>query len=165
MLTTTFVIRPLAQSDLPLVIQLSYRIWPAAYDGILTPAQLDNLLARIYVPENLIAEMAAGHCFWAAFDGDTALGYVSGYRDGKTIWIKKLYVLPQAQKRGLGRALIDTVTAAFGPAEELRLYVNDRNTAAQAAYARLGFTQAAAVPVRMGDYDFTDFIYVKPLCR
>ena len=46
-------IRPLAATDLPLVAALSRRIWPVAYAGILSPAQIDNILARIYSVENL----------------------------------------------------------------------------------------------------------------
>jgi diamine N-acetyltransferase len=156
-------IRALTAADLPLVAALSRRIWPLAYAGILTPAQIDNILARIYSVENLTIEIAAGHRFWSAYEGGAALGFASGYRDGAAIWIKKLYVLPEAQSRGIGRALIATVIAAFAPASEARLLVNSGNVAAQAAYQRLGFARAATLPVTMGDYDFTDFLYVKPL--
>ncbi len=156
-------IRPLAEAELSLVIDLSRRIWPVAYAGVLTEGQIENILSRIYTLENLHAEIAAGHRFWAVFEQDVAQGYASGYRDGDVVWIKKLYVLPEVQGRGLGRALIDTVIAAFTPAKEARLLVNNGNRAAQAAYERLGFAKAADVPVTMGDYVFTDFLYRKPL--
>ena len=52
-------IRPLAETDLPLVSDLSRRVWPLAYAGILTAAQIDNILARIYSVENLKTELAA----------------------------------------------------------------------------------------------------------
>jgi len=160
-------IRPLAERDMALVIALSYRIWPVAYAGVLTEAQIANILGSIYTPENLAAEMAAGHRFWAASENGKALGYGSGYRDGDAVWIKKLYVVPEAQGRGVGRALIDTIAAAFadmgGPARELRLLVNNGNRAAQAAYERLGFVKSAEVPVTMGDYAFTDYLYVRQI--
>jgi len=156
-------IRPLTAAEMPLVAELAQRIWPIAYSTILTPAQIGNILARIYSAANLTIEMANGHRFWAAYDGEVALGFVSGYRDGTAIWIKKLYVLPEAQGGGIGRALIDVVIDAFGPASDARLLVNNGNVAAQAAYERLGFACAATVPVTMGDYDFTDYLYIKPL--
>jgi GNAT superfamily N-acetyltransferase len=156
-------IRPLTAADLSLVSDLSRRIWPLAYAGILTPTQIDNILARIYSVDNLKTEMAGGHRFWAAYDGGGALGFASGYRDGAAIWIKKLYVLSEAQGCGIGRALIEVVIAAFAPASDARLLVNSGNIAAQAAYERLGFARAATLPVTMGDYDFTDYLYVKPL--
>jgi len=156
-------IHPLAETDLPLVAALSRRIWPVAYAGILTPAQIDNILDSVYCRDNMMTEIASGHRFWAAYDGAAALGFASGYRDGAAIWIKKLYVLPEAQGRGVGRALIETVIDAFGPASDVRLLVNSGNVAAQAAYERLGFARAATLPVTMGNYVFTDYLYVKPL--
>ncbi len=159
----SIAIRPLAAADLPLVIALAYRIWPVAYGGILSAEQLENLLDRIYCPENLHDELAQGHRFWGAFEGEAALGFASGYRKDATIWIKKLYVLPQAQGKGAGRRLMQTVIAAFSPAADVRLYVNGENRTAQAFYDRCGFANGGEVPVQMGDFRFTDYVYVKPL--
>ena len=156
-------IRALAATDLPLVIDLAYRIWPKAYAGVLSPEEIDNILGAIYTPSNLNAEMAAGHRFWAAYEGAAALGFASGYRNDETVWLKKLYVLPETQGRGVGRRLVETVVAAFAGAREIRLYVNSGNTAAQAFYRRCGFEKVLEVPVKMGDYDFLDFVFARPL--
>lgn len=156
-------IRPLVLADMPLVRALARRIWPVAYAGILTPEQIENLLTRIYEVENLQKEWAEGHRFWAACDDGLAVGYASGYREDAAVWLKKLYVLPECQGRGVGRALMQTVIEAFAPAEEIRLLVNSGNHAAQAFYTRCGFSCAAEVPVQMGDFQFTDFVYVKPI--
>jgi ribosomal protein S18 acetylase RimI-like enzyme len=159
----TLEIRPLDIIDIPLVIDLAWRIWPVAYAGILTPEQIENLLARIYDVENLQKEWAEGHRFWAAYDDEVAVGYASGYREDAVVWLKKLYVLPECQGRGVGRALLQTVIAAFVPAQEIRLLVNSGNHAAQKFYTRCGFSRAREVPVQMGDFQFTDFVYVKPI--
>jgi ribosomal protein S18 acetylase RimI-like enzyme len=156
-------IRALSPSEFPIVIALARAVWPVAFAGILTPEQIGNVVGRIYTPENLAAEWAAGHRFWIAAENDGPLGFCSGYRDGDAAWVKKLYILPAAQGKGLGRALIATIAAHFAPVRELRLLVNDGNVAAQAAYERLGFVRAATLPVRMGDHDFTDYLYIKPL--
>jgi len=156
-------IRPLSPPDFALIENLARRIWPVAYGAILTPIELENLLSNIYSGQNLAKEVYEGHRFWGAFDGETALGFASGYHKENTIWLKKLYVLPEAQGKGAGRALLETVIAAFAPAEDARLYVNADNRAAQDFYRRLGFANSGAVPVRMGDFDFTDFVFVKPL--
>lgn len=156
-------IRSLAIADMPLVIDLAWRIWPVAYAGVLTAEQIENLLSRIYRAENLEQECAEGHRFWAAYDGGKAVGFASGYRQGSTVWVKKLYVLPECQGRGVGRMLMQTVIDAFAPAEEIRLLVNSGNHAAQKFYARCGFICGGKVPVQMGDFAFTDFVYVKPI--
>ena len=155
------IIRSLSEVDFPLVEALAYRIWPVAYGGNLTPDQLENLLSRIYCADNLQKEVLDGHCFWGAFEGDNALGFASGYRKDATIWIKKLYVLPEVQGKGVGRALMQTVIDAFAPATEVRLFVNGQNLAAQLFYERCGFTNAGAVEVQMGDFRFSDYVYAK----
>lgn len=157
----TLHVRPLAAHEKGLVIELSKAIWPVAYAGVLTPEQIGNLLLRIYSPENLAQEMAAGHRFWLAERQGAPLGYASGYREGGSIWLKKLYVLPQCQGQGVGRTLLNAVIAAFVPADDVRLLVNNRNLAAQRFYERCGFVHVADAPVRMGDFDFVDFVYAK----
>jgi ribosomal protein S18 acetylase RimI-like enzyme len=156
-------IRALAESEFAIVIALARAVWPVAFAGILTPDQIANVVGHIYTPDNLAREWAAGHRFWAAFEGGEALGFAAGYRDGEAAWVKKLYILPKAQGQGIGRALIATIAAHFSPVRELKLLVNDGNVAAQAAYERLGFVRAATLPVHMGDHDFIDYLYIKPL--
>jgi diamine N-acetyltransferase len=151
-------IAELKPSERAVVAALAHVIWPVAYASILTPAQIDNLLLRIYSDENLRTEMAAGHRFWVAYDGGPA-GFASAYRDADVVWLKKLYVLPARQGTGIGRALIDAAITAFAPVRDLRLYVNDHNIAAQRFYERSGFTCIGEEAVRMGDYGFTDKIY------
>jgi len=157
------MIRPLGTADFPLIASLARRIWPVAYAGILSAEQLENLLTRIYGAENLAAERAEGHRFWGAFEEERELGYASGYRQEDVIWIKKLYVLPEAQGKGVGLALMQSVIAGFSPAKEVRLFVNGDNRRAQDFYRRCGFINAGAVPVKMGDFSFTDFVFVKVL--
>jgi ribosomal protein S18 acetylase RimI-like enzyme len=154
---------PLDASDFPLLDDLARRIWPVAYAGILSSEQLENLLSRIYCPENLAKEQAEGHRFWGAFSEGKALGFASGYREDGIIWIKKLYILPEAQGKGAGSALMQAVIEAFSPANEARLFVNSENRAAQNFYKRQGFSCVETTPVKMGDFTFTDFIFAKPL--
>lgn len=156
-------LRPLDVCDFALIEDLARRVWPVAYAGILSPEQLENLLSRIYCAENLATEIAEGHRFWGAFADGKALGYASGYREDAIIWIKKLYILPEAQGRGAGTALMQAILEAFAPAKEARLFVNSDNLAAQNFYTRQGFSCVETTPVKMGDFTFTDFIFAKPL--
>ena len=156
-------VSPLAQADTPVIADLARRIWPAAYAGILTDEQIANLLLRIYGEENLRREMADGHRFWAAYENAQPVGYASAYKDDGIIWLKKLYVLPDRQGRGIGKKLIDAAVAALRPARELRLLVNGDNLPAQRFYAKTGFTCIGEMPVRMGDFAFTDRVFSKPL--
>ena len=158
------VIIPAGVEEIPCISALASRIWPVAYADILTPEQIDNMLERIYNPDNLLSEIGQGHRFWIAYNGDLPVGYVSGYRENADIiWIKKIYVDPAMQGQGIGRQFIETVIAAFSPARELRLLVNPNNTPAHGYYTRQGFSKIGEVPVRMGDWHFNDSLFSKPL--
>lgn len=52
---------------------------------------------------------------------------------------------------------------SFSSAQEMRLFVNCKNVAAQNFYLHVGFERVAEVPVKMGDYHFTDYIYRRSL--
>lgn len=162
---SAITVRPADASDMPLVSELARRIWPVVYPNILTPEQIENMLERIYSVENLLQEMAQGHRFWITYNDDgQPVGYVSAYRENADIiWIKKIYVDAARQGRGIGQRMMDVVVAAFKPARELRLLVNPHNTPAHRYYAHHGFTKIGEVPVRMGDWNFNDFLFSKPI--
>ena len=67
----------------------------------------------------------------------------SDWRDGAFWWLQSVYVHADHRGRGVFRALLAAVTdaAAAEGAVGLRLYVEDDNDAARAAYDRLGFTR------------------------
>ena len=73
---------------------------------------------------------ALGHVFWIARHGHTDAGFISAYKEGDTTWIKKLYILPEKQGLGIGKA---------------------------------GFVVDKEVPVRMGPFEFTDYVMTKAL--
>jgi GNAT superfamily N-acetyltransferase len=154
-------IQLLSPGQLPSVAELARQIWPISYAGILTSGQIENLLMRIYSEENLQKEMRAGHVFWGAYDKNDLVGYASVYKEEETIWLKKLYVLPQLQGKGIGTLLMKTAVTALSPAKKLNLFVNCNNLPAQHFYERSGFACIEEVPVKMGDFDFIDRVYSK----
>ena len=70
---------------------------------------------------------------WGAFDGVVLTGIIA-FREG---WIEQLYVLPEAQGRGAGSALLQVAQRAF---DRLQLWTFQRNTAARRFYQARGFT-------------------------
>jgi diamine N-acetyltransferase len=159
----TLAIHPATREDIPIIQALARRIWPVCFAGIIAPHMIANMLERIYGTENLRKEMNDGHRFWIAWHGRQPAGYVSAYKDGGSIWLKKIYCDTGLQGIGIGAAMYDTAVSAFLPAKEVRLLVNNGNTAAQGWYERLGFTRIGEVPVMMGDFPFTDYLYSKAL--
>jgi len=70
-------------------------------------------------------------------DGGALVAY-SAVCDG---WLEHLYVLPEAQGRGYGRALLERAQDESGGA--LRLRVFERNAQARAFYAAAGWREVA----------------------
>lgn len=154
---------PADHKDLPRVTTLAHRIWPEAFAGILPAERIPGMLAEIYGPETLLADVAErGHQYWLAADGSRDLGFASAYRAEGRVWIKKLYLLAEARGLGLGKALIATARSHFGRELPVALYVNDGNGPAIAFYRSQGFEIERHVPVRMGPYEFTDYVMLKP---
>ena len=154
---------PLSRPDLPRVTALARVIWPHAFDGLIPADEIPKIVETLYAPTQLEADMEAGHAFWIAQVGGRDAGFCAAYKEDTTIWLKKLYILPDMQGHGLGRLLTDTAVAHISPAGELALFVKNDNAKAIAFYRHTGFSVAREVPVVMGHMHFTDFVMTKPL--
>ena len=69
---------------------------------------------------------------WGAFDNTAMVGMVAFRKD----WIDQLYVLPGAQRRGLGTELLQVAQSSFG---RLHLWTFQRNLPAGRFYEARGF--------------------------
>jgi GNAT superfamily N-acetyltransferase len=142
-------IRPAGPGDLATITRLAHRIWWAHYPGIITPAQIEYMLARGYADDALRAVLARPLGGMAlADDGGEPVGFAVWHAadEPATLKLDKLYVLPERHGRGIGRALIDHVVAQARAAgcTEVVLNVNRNNTGSIRAYERCGFAIRAA---------------------
>jgi GNAT superfamily N-acetyltransferase len=69
---------------------------------------------------------------WGAFEDDAMNGIIA-FRDD---WIDQLYVLPDAQRRGVGSELLDVAKRAC---DRLQLWTFQRNAPARRFYEARGF--------------------------
>lgn len=154
---------PLTKSDLPRVTAIARVTWPVAFEGLIPAEEIPKIVEAIYSQTQLEADMDNGHAFWLAEADGKDAAFCAAYREGDTIWLKKLYVLPEAQGLGLGTRLTDTAIAHFPGAKEISLFVKNDNVKAIGFYQRAGFTVAREVPVTMGHMNFTDYVMTRPL--
>ena len=91
--------------------------------------------------------------FWGAFDRDTLCGHVGLEREAREKCRHKatlvgMYVAPDYQGRGIGRALVDVLLAEARAdrIERVLLTVTDGNVGAQALYERCGFQSWGVEP-------------------
>jgi GNAT superfamily N-acetyltransferase len=91
--------------------------------GLHTPAE-----DRWYFRERVFAACE----LWGWFDKQDLVGIIA-FRDG---WIGQLYILPSAQGRGIGTALLDIAKSRF---PRVSLWTFQRNSNARRIYERHGF--------------------------
>lgn len=90
-----------------------------------------------------VASLIAAGRAWARFeDGEVVFKAEVGSQSPAVGQIQGVWVHPQWRGRGLGRAGTATLAAVIvGTGRVASLYVNNFNTAARAAYARVGFVE------------------------
>ena len=159
---------PLEKSGIPAVISLARSIWYAHYPGIITPEQIEYMLAAQYTVENIQFELSRGLIRWIQIYSDSELvGFASyGPITARQLKLHKLYIDPGLHGQGLGRAALEYVVKA---AEELGLpevclNVNKQNEKAIRAYKRMGFSVAEELVVDIGSgFVMDDYVMVKKI--
>lgn len=136
-------IRPATEADIPTIHALAHAIWPVSYKEILSPAQLTYMLGLMYSATALEDQFASGHLFLLALHEGRAIGFGGmehGYHGKRSTRLHKLYILPEAQRRGAGLALLRSVEQAARNAGDVQLELNvNRFNKARAWYEHHGF--------------------------
>ena len=144
-----------SKEQLHIVRDLAYRIWPDTYGATHTNAALDYMLSKFYAVDALEQQMENGHVFVLAEENNTFVGFVAYElfsEDTNSAKIHKLYVLPQTQGKGIGKALVDFVKeeAIINKNKKLFLNVNKLNKAKD-FYHRYGFTLTKDIVIDIGE--------------
>jgi ribosomal protein S18 acetylase RimI-like enzyme len=173
MSSTIATLRPATPREYPTIQLIAHATWPSAYGDILTPEQIDYMLAMMYTPEAVASQVASGQAFYVLETVDMRLhekqvvGYVShelDYQPGTTK-IHKLYALPGVQGRGYGRLMVEHVAdfARSAGQQKVRLDVNYKNRAI-GFYEKLGFEKAERCNTDIGNgYLMEDWVMEMPL--
>ncbi|WP_445718057.1 GNAT family N-acetyltransferase [Flavobacterium sp.] len=151
-------------SDLPIIIDLTKKIWPVAYGEILSKSQLDYMIDKFYNETALREQIEGkGHIFYLAQDyEDNYVGFVSyeiNCEPHKTK-IHKIYVLPETQGTGLGRQFFELVKekAIENQQNAIFLNVNKYNNAIH-FYNKLGFIKVKDEVIDIGNgYVMDDYV-------
>jgi ribosomal protein S18 acetylase RimI-like enzyme len=125
------------------ISEIAYKTWPSTYGNILSKVQLDYMLDLFYSADSLNKNIENGHYFILAKEDENPLGFASYVHDYPKIHvtkIPKIYMLPEAQGKGIGKILIDEISAIAkaNGSEKLILNVN-RSNKALGFYQKIGF--------------------------
>lgn len=143
-------------------------IWRVHYPGIITPGQIDYMLARMYDVNVMWRELEQGIAWFRALADGALRGFASvGPTESATEFkLHKLYVHPDWQRNGIGSALLkhcEALSRTRG-ATTLMLNVNKRNEKAIAAYLKRGFTVRESIVADIGGgFVMDDYVMVRTL--
>jgi ribosomal protein S18 acetylase RimI-like enzyme len=135
------VIRPATPGDLAAISALLAETWHATYDGIYGHDRVADITVRWHSVDALGKHVGeSGHAFLVAIDDGRIVGTISiGTACGGGLKLDRLYVHPNTQGQGHGRALLAAGLGALPAGVEITLEVEPANAQAIRFYERNGF--------------------------
>ena len=156
-------------ADLNTIQEIANKTWPITYGEILSKEQLDYMMDLIYSDESLIKQIQKKEqLFYIVNEETSVIAFIAiehNYKNEAVTRIHKIYILPEAQGKGIGKLLIDAVQklATENNSTSLSLNVNRFNKAL-AFYQKLGFEIIAEENIEIGNgYLMEDYKMEKKL--
>jgi ribosomal protein S18 acetylase RimI-like enzyme len=161
-------IRAATVADIPTLQALAETIWRRYYPRIISSAQIEFMLARMYSTAQIESELRAGHC-WELTELDGApVGFIATHlADDVTLKLDKLYLQLAWHGKGYGQQMlrhVETRARALGSAR-IQLFVNRNNTSAVRAYLRAGFQIVEELDQLFGEFVLNDYRMTKDCGR
>jgi ribosomal protein S18 acetylase RimI-like enzyme len=159
-------VRIASPADLGAVREVAATTWHATYQEILSAHTIDAFLRRAYSDYRILAAVNDGG-LWVLEEDGRVVGYERLSMRGDVGYVGAIYVLPEAQRHGHGRRLLETARPWFAArgAKEIRLTVAERNQAARAFYRRVGFEEREAVQTHLLGEPLEERVCVMPLLQ
>lgn len=151
-------IRKATLSDIPSIRHIAHNTWPVAYGQLLSSEQLGYMLDMMYNEASLEEQMNNGHQFFLAELDGKAHGFASvSHEGGGRYKLNKLYILPDTQKTGAGRALLQQSIdhAKQNGGVQLFLQVKKDNPS-KGFYDKQGFIVTDEIKLDIGNGYFMD---------
>lgn len=150
------IIRQLSKEELTNVQSIALRTWPSTFANILSPEQIGYMLNWMYDLKMLETQLESGHTFILIEESGVELGFAGfelNYAEGPKAKLHKIYLLPEAQGKGAGKALILEVAERARKAgqKSLLLNVNKYNQKAIDFYLKMGFQEIYKEVIDIGN--------------
>ncbi len=149
-----------SQEEIKEVSLLASKIWNAYYPSIISQAQINYMLDKMYSLESLNKQIFEDkNIFIAASIDNEMTGFISfSSTGGEDFFIHKLYVSTENHNKGIGRKLFNFVFENK-EVKTIRLTVNRKNFAAVNFYFRIGFIIESVIDMDIGEgFEMNDFV-------
>jgi ribosomal protein S18 acetylase RimI-like enzyme len=161
-----YIIKKATVSDIPLIRDLTFRIWPSTYGSLMPKEQLDYMLDLLYNEKTLAGQMEQGHDFVLLYENDQPIGFAStGLLMPGVFKLHKLYILPTGQGKGTGRFFLEEIInrVKANGATSIQLNVK-RDNKAKGFYEKLGFSILKEEDIDIGNgYFMRDYVMSKAI--
>jgi diamine N-acetyltransferase len=153
-------------AEIPVIRELTFKVWPQTYSAILSQEQIDYMLDMMYSEASLQQQMDAGCRFIIIKDEAEPVGFASYQEIKPRVWkLHKIYVLMTQQGKGTGKFMLGHIINEIGKqqAHSLELQVNINNKAKN-FYEKLGFRVRELINLDIGNgYFMNDYVMEKKL--
>ncbi|MBT1704860.1 GNAT family N-acetyltransferase [Chryseosolibacter indicus] len=158
-----YKIETATKADIPVIQKIANATWWPTYSSILSAEQLDYMLKMIYSEEALKQVMDSGNQEFILLteknDPEAFASFGVKLQEPSIYKLHKLYILPNNQGKGFGRALIEEVKTRISKAGVRTLDLNvNRYNPARNFYEHLGFKIIKEEDVPIGPYWMNDFV-------
>ena len=126
-------------------------------------AKVEDIISRWHSPNNIEHQINSGDAlFGVAILNDECVGHVYAKQSDYEFKIMRLYVLPSAQGKGVGRKLMAFAIQNHPTAKVVNLEVDEANEAAIKFYQHLGMSIAGSAAHCGDDSDIPILIMSAP---
>lgn len=154
-------------TDIPLIQELTFKIWPQTYAAIISKEQIEYMLDMMYSEPSLIKQLSEGCVYILIYENKKAVGFASYQQvDAKIFKLDKIYILKSQQGKGIGKFVIDYIldTLKNKGGHSLRLQMNRQNKNAKLFYDSIGFEIIDEANFDIGNgYFMNDYIMEKKI--
>ena len=157
-----FYLKPVTEKDFSTIARLAKIIWNKHYISIISQAQIDYMLAKIYSQEALKKQEQEGQVFYLVINNEQEIGFIAvSTKDNRNYFLHKFYILNEKQNAGLGSAIFKHVFEELYKPKSVRLNVNRQNYKSVNFYFKMGFKIEKVTDLDIGEgYFMDDFVMV-----
>ena len=158
-------IKTAEKEQISIIRKLAKELWPDTFAPILTAKQIAYMMEMMYSRESLEKQLEEGHQYAIVSDDNEEIGYVSyeiNHTHSDKTKIHKLYLLPDRQRKGVGKKVIDYVAqeAKKSKNKALFLNVNKHNRGAISFYRKNNFMLVKEEVIDIGNgFVKDDFVF------
>jgi ribosomal protein S18 acetylase RimI-like enzyme len=155
------------RKDYLTIQQIAHQTWYPTFEKILSKEQIAYMLEMMYSLRAIEEQIEhKGHIFLLAKEEENCVGYASyetNYQGTYKTKIHKIYVLPSAQGKGVGKILMDSIEKIAKEKGNKLLSLNvNRNNPAINFYEKIGFKKIRQEDIDIGKgFLMQDFIMEK----